>query len=111
MIDPTLERAADATSSDGPTRVGDRVGPYELIGHLGNGGMGSVYRARRADGHFDQEVAIKIMRRGMDSELILRRFSAERRILGGLDHPNICRMLDGGSSDDGLPYFVMELID
>src|SRR5215510_10051902 len=98
MVDLTLEGDAEGSSLEGATRVGDRVGVYELTGHLGNGGMGSVYSARRADGHFDHEVAIKIMRRGIDSELILRRFRDERRILGSLDHPNICRLLDGGST-------------
>src|SRR5437867_5907737 len=73
--------------------------------------MGAVYRAVRADDHFRQQVAIKIVKRGMDTDFILRRFRNERQILAGLEHANIARLLDGGATDDGLPYYVMEYIE
>ena len=73
--------------------------------------MGTVYRAVRADDHFRQQVAIKIVKRGMDTDFILRRFRHERQILASLDHPNIARLLDGGATEDGLPYYVMEYIE
>jgi eukaryotic-like serine/threonine-protein kinase len=88
-----------------------RAGPYELLEEIGHGGMGVVYRAVRRDQGFERLVALKLVKRGMDTDFILRRFEAERRILAGLDHPNIARVLDGGSTEDGLPYFVMELIE
>ena len=91
--------------------AGRRVGPYRLIRELGQGGMGTVYLAARADDQFEQQVAVKIVKRGMDTDFILRRFRNERQILAGLDHPNIGRLLDGGATEDGLPYFVMELIE
>ena len=73
--------------------------------------MGIVYLAARADGQFDQQVALKVIHRGMDSDAVLRRFLAERRILASLTHPNIARLLDGGTTADGRPYFVMEAIE
>jgi serine/threonine protein kinase len=73
--------------------------------------MGIVYRAVRRDQGFERFVAVKLVKRGMDTDFILRRFESERRILAGLDHPNIARVFDGGSTEDGLPYFVMELIE
>lgn len=91
--------------------VGKRVGVYELKREIGRGGMGAVYLATRADGEFRQTVAIKLIKRGMDTDLILKRFRRERQILAALDHPNITYFLAGGSTDDGLPYFVMEYID
>ncbi len=89
---------------------GHRLGAYELIRELGRGGMGAVWLARRADGRFDQQVAVKLLKRGTDTEEVLRRFRDERRILARLEHPNIARLLDGGETDDGLPYFVMEYV-
>ncbi|MGI9106995.1 MAG: protein kinase domain-containing protein [Pyrinomonadaceae bacterium] len=91
--------------------VGARVGSYRLVRELGHGGMGVVYEAVRADDQFDQQVAVKVIKRGMDSEAILRRFVMERQILANLDHPNIARLLDGGTTNAGLPYFIMEFID
>ena len=90
---------------------GRRIGAYEIVREIGRGGMGAVYLAKRADGQFEKEVAIKLLKRGTDTDEILRRFHAERRILARLDHPNIARLLDAGTTDDGLPYFVMEYID
>ncbi|HYO80365.1 MAG TPA: protein kinase, partial [Bryobacteraceae bacterium] len=88
-----------------------RIGPYRVVEEIGRGGMGTVYRAVRADDAFRKQVAIKIVRRGMDHDFILRRFRNERQILATLDHPNIARLIDGGTTEDGLPYFVMEYVD
>jgi serine/threonine protein kinase len=90
---------------------GLQIGAYEIVRELGRGGMGAVYLARRVDGVFEKEVAIKILKRGTDTDDILGRFSAERQILARLNHPNIARLFDGGTSEDGLPYFVMEYVD
>ena len=86
----------------------DRI---EIVAEIGQGGMGEVYRAERIDGQFDQQVAIKLVRVGMGSAFIVERFLHERQILATLNHPNIARLLDGGTTDDGVPYLVMELID
>jgi serine/threonine-protein kinase len=91
--------------------IGRRVGAYRLLKEVGRGGMGSVFLAERADGEYRQRVAVKIVRPEMDTDLVLRRFRNERQILAELDHPNIARLLDGGTTEDGLPYFVMEYID
>jgi non-specific serine/threonine protein kinase/serine/threonine-protein kinase len=88
----------------------ERIGPYEIERELGHGGMGTVYLASRSADGFRRTVAVKLVRRGMDSEYILGRFRSERRILAGLEHPGIARLLDGGSTPDGAPYFVMEHI-
>src|SRR5690349_10203934 len=90
---------------------GRRFGPYRIVREIARGGMGAVYLAERADGQFTQQVAIKLIKRGMDTDLVVDRFRAERQILASLDHPNIARLLDGGTTDDGRPYFVMEFID
>jgi non-specific serine/threonine protein kinase/serine/threonine-protein kinase len=90
--------------------LGTRIGPYELTALIGRGGMGDVYRARRSDAAFERDVAIKFVRTGLDTAPVLERFRAERRILASLDHPNIARLLDGGTTADGLPYLVMELV-
>jgi serine/threonine protein kinase/tetratricopeptide (TPR) repeat protein len=94
-----------------PSRAGLRIGVYQIIKEIGHGGMGEVYRAARADGQYTKEVAIKLVRGGFDSRFVLERFLTERQILASLDHPNIARLLDGGSTDDGVPYLVMELIE
>ncbi|MCU1289221.1 MAG: Serine/threonine protein kinase [Acidobacteria bacterium] len=91
--------------------IGRRVGVYELKKELGRGGMGAVFLAERADGEFYQTVAVKLIKRGMDTDLILKRFRRERQILAALNHPNIAYFLGGGSTPDGLPYFVMEYIE
>jgi len=91
--------------------IGSQLGPYRVTELVGQGGMGAVYAAVRDDELFKQKVAIKVVRRGMDSGFVLNRFQAERRILASLDHPNIARLVDGGSTADGRPYFVMEFIE
>lgn len=88
-----------------------RIGAYRIVRELGRGGMGTVYLASRADDEFQKEVAIKLLKRGTDTDEVLRRFRAERQILARLEHPNIARLLDGGTSDDGLPFFVLEYVD
>jgi tetratricopeptide (TPR) repeat protein/tRNA A-37 threonylcarbamoyl transferase component Bud32 len=90
--------------------IGRTIGHYEITGRIGSGGMGAVYLARRADRQYEKQVAIKLIKRGMDTDAMLRRFRNERQILAGLDHPNIARLLDGDTTDDGLPYFVMEYV-
>ncbi len=88
----------------------DRIGPYRIVREIGRGGMGAVYLAERADGQFEQTVAIKVIQRGLDSGAVLRRFFAERQILARLQHPNIMRLLDGGMYENR-PYFVMEYLE
>jgi eukaryotic-like serine/threonine-protein kinase len=88
-----------------------RVGPYRLIRELGRGGMGTVFLAERDDNQYKASVAIKLVRPGMDTEFILARFRRERQTLARLQHPNIARLLDGGTTSDGLPYIVMEYVD
>jgi eukaryotic-like serine/threonine-protein kinase len=87
---------------------GRRIGRYRLLHEIGRGGTGVVYVAERADEEFEQRVALKVLRRGLDTDDVLRRFRAERQILASLDHPNIARLYDGGALDDGRPYLVME---
>lgn len=94
----------------GPSMIGRHVGVFRLDHEIGHGGMGTVYRASRVDGEFDQTVAVKLIKRGMDTDQILSRFRRERQILAALNHPNIASFIGGGSTDDGLPYFVMEFI-
>jgi eukaryotic-like serine/threonine-protein kinase len=91
--------------------IGQRIGPYETVRELGRGGMGTVFLAVRADDQYRKQVAIKLVNRGMDTDTILRRFMMERQILANLEHPNIAGLLDGGSTTDGLPYFVMEYVE
>jgi eukaryotic-like serine/threonine-protein kinase len=101
--------AATASEADQPM-TGRRIGSYKVVREIGRGGMGSVYLAVRADDEFRKRVAIKLVKRGMDTDFVLKRFRNERQILASLDHPNIAHLLDGGTTDDGLPYFVMEYI-
>jgi serine/threonine-protein kinase len=89
---------------------GLRIGPYKVLRRLGEGGMGTVYLAARADQEFKKHVAIKVIRKGMDSAEIVSRFRRERQILAALDHPFIAKLFDGGTTEDGLSYFVMEYI-
>lgn len=90
---------------------GRQIGAYRIIRELGRGGMGTVYLAERADAQFEMRVALKVIKRGMDTDAVLRRFGYERQILAGLSHPNIARLFDGGTTGDGVPYFVMEYVD
>jgi len=93
---------------DRPERHGQRVGAWRIVARLGSGGMGEVWLAERADGAFQGEAAIKVLRRGMDSEGVLARFALERQALARLTHPHIARLLDAGTTPDDRPCFVME---
>ncbi len=109
------ESPLNAFSLSSPTEadqfIGKQVGSYRITEEIGRGGMGAVYKAARADDQYQTEVAIKLIKRGMDTDAVLRQFRNERQILANLQHPNIARLLDGGSTDNDLPYFVMEYID
>jgi eukaryotic-like serine/threonine-protein kinase len=91
--------------------IGERIGAYRIEKLIASGGMGAVYLANRDDGQFTQQVALKLIKRGMDSAEIIRRFQSERQILANLEHPNIARLIDGGVADSGQPYFAMEYVD
>ena len=105
--DPPLKTTVNPPSEPVVER---RIGAYRVLRELGHGGMGTVYLAARADDQYQKRVAIKVVR-GLDSEQIVRHFRRERQILAALDHPNIARLLDGGTTEDGLPYFVMERVE
>jgi serine/threonine-protein kinase len=102
---PLLARAVSAVPAESTGMV---ISRYRLIEEIGRGGMGTVWLAERADGQYEQRVALKIVKRGMDTDEILARFRRERQILARLEHRNIARLLDGGVTDDGRPFFVME---
>src|SRR5690242_10650580 len=88
-----------------------QVKGFRLVREVGRGGMGTVYEAVSADSEVEHRVAVKVVNRGMDTEFVLRRFDRERRILHALDHTYIARFIDGGATDDGRPFFVMEYIE
>jgi tetratricopeptide (TPR) repeat protein len=90
--------------------IGRRIGPYQIVREIGAGGMGAVYLAERVD-EFRRKAALKLLGPAMDSRMVVARFRHERQILAGLEHPNIARLLDGGATDDGRPYFVMEYVE
>jgi serine/threonine protein kinase len=89
----------------------EQIGVFRVLRLLGSGGMGQVFLARRDEGAFEQRVAIKVVKRGMDTAAVLRRFHAEREILARLEHPFIARLIDGGSTEEGLPYFALEYVE
>ena len=103
--------AAWSRPSAGTIDAGERIGPWRVVRELGQGGMGVVLLAERVDGQFEQRGALKLIKLGMDSELLLARFLRERQILARLEHPHIARLLDGGVTDEGRPYFAMEYVD
>jgi serine/threonine-protein kinase len=111
---PAAEFAAALMVEDGDDvdgAVPERIGPYRVIHEAGHGGMGAVYLAERADDQFRQRVALKLVRGGLHSEYLVRRFREERQILASLDHPNIARLLDGGVTVEGMPFFAMEYVE
>jgi serine/threonine protein kinase/Tol biopolymer transport system component len=97
--------------SDESRIIGKRISQYRIVEQLGSGGMGEVYRAVRADDQYQKQVAIKLVHAGEASGFVIGRFKKERQILASLDHPNIARLLDGGATEEGVPYFVMELVE
>ena len=108
--DPIANAALAFTAKPNDDLTGERIGPYRVTRLIGRGGMGDVYEAERDDEHFQQQVAIKIIKRGMDTDFVRDRFLRERQILASLDHPHIARLFDGGATPDGSPYFVMEFV-
>lgn len=105
------DKATELLKADEMADLPVCAGPFRLRYEIGRGGLGVVYLGERVAGDFDQKVAVKLIKRGMDSDRILQRFHHERRILASLEHPNIARMIDGGALDDGRPWFAMEFIE
>ena len=103
--------AADLLCAQSRTMVGKRIGAYRILGEIGQGGMAVVYLAERADDQYRKRVAIKMLQPGTNKDEILRRFRNERQALAALDHPSIVRLLDGGSTEEGLPYLIMEYVE
>ncbi|HEU0178664.1 MAG TPA: serine/threonine-protein kinase [Blastocatellia bacterium] len=110
IMDPIASAALSFTAKPKDDLTGERVGSYRVTRLIGRGGMGAVYEAERDDEQFLQQVAIKIIKRGMDTDFVRDRFLRERQILASLDHPHIARLFDGGATPTGLPYFVMEFV-
>jgi serine/threonine protein kinase/Tol biopolymer transport system component/tetratricopeptide (TPR) repeat protein len=105
------EDAGDFLEPAKPEPAGKRIGAYELVRELGRGGMGAVYLASRADNEFHHQAAIKLIREDLHSPFLISRFRRERQIVAQLDHPNIARLIDGGATSEGHPYFVMEYVE
>jgi len=103
-----LSRFARGADAPGPGR---RLGRYRLLEEVGRGGMGAVFAAVRDDGEFEQKVAVKLIKSNLNNATIARRFRHERQILASLEHPHIARLLDGGMSEDGAPFYVMEFVE
>src|SRR5205823_14722450 len=114
FIETPIADLADSGISIGhesDSLIGQTIGHYKISTRIGGGGMGEVYLAERADQQYKKRVAIKVIKRGMDTDSVLRHFRNERQILADFDHPNIARLFDAGTTADGLPYFVMEYVD
>jgi eukaryotic-like serine/threonine-protein kinase len=107
----SLMGEADSEGAASAAHTGQRLGAWEIVRAVGTGGMGEVFEARRADGSYEGRAAVKLLKRGMDSSAVLRRFAQERQALARLSHPHIARLLDAGASEQGLPYFVLEFVD
>jgi tRNA A-37 threonylcarbamoyl transferase component Bud32 len=108
---PVFRAAARTIADEDRSRTGERVGAYRLVDELGHGGMGTVYLAERDDEQYRARVAIKFVRGRLAAPELEHRFRAERQILADLNHPNIARLLDGGTAVDGTPYLVMEYVE
>ena len=111
LVEPALGPAAVAPAGSFDDADPETIGAYRLVKSLGEGGMGRVYLAVRADDAFRKQVAIKVIKRGMDTEAIVRRFRQERQALASLNHPYVAKLLDGGTTADGRPYFVMDYVE
>jgi eukaryotic-like serine/threonine-protein kinase len=111
IVEPAFIEIGFSEADETDLYVGKRIDDYKILEEIGHGGMGTVYLALRADETFDKKVAIKLIKRGMDTSAVLKRFVMERQILAQLENPNIASLLDGGSTRDGLPYLVMEYIE
>ena len=105
------QRVGLASAAPKKDWIGRRLGPYRIVGEAGRGGMSQVFKAVRDDQQYEKQVAIKLLKPGLDTDSLLRRFKAERQILAQLSHPNIAHLLDGGATEDGAPYLVMEYIE
>ena len=110
-LEQAFQNEAGAILDDELSLIGRRLGPYRILREIGHGGMGSVFLAERDDDQFHKTVALKVVKRGMDTRELLERFRHERQILAGLEHPYIARLLDGGATPDGRPFFVMERVE
>ena len=108
---PILDQVASSIAADEESLKMEQIGSYRILKEIGRGGMGAVFLGARADQEYEKQVAIKLIKRGMDTEQVLHRFRNERQILANFDHPNIARLLEGGSTANGLPYFVMEYVE
>jgi serine/threonine protein kinase len=108
-VDTTIRVDVRATLPPGLEQPGDMIGRYKLIDQLGEGGFGSVWRAEQFE-PIHREVALKVIKAGMDSREIIARFAAERQALAMMDHPNIAAVLDAGTTESGRPFFAMELV-
>ena len=110
--EPALRMPRDLLAEEAEESFADQqLGAYRTIREIGRGGLGTVYLATRSDDQYQKQVAIKLVRRGLDTEDVLQRFRGERQILAQLEHPNIARLIDAGSIEQGLPYFVMEYVE
>jgi serine/threonine protein kinase/tetratricopeptide (TPR) repeat protein len=108
---PAFEFSKGFFDGDERSMDGQMIGVYRVIGELQHGGMGAVYKAERADDKFEQTVALKLLKRELNTASLRRRFQHEREILASLEHPNIARLLDAGTTDDGIPFIAMEYVD
>ena len=106
-----LSQALSVTQAESHYHEGQILGHYKLIKEIGRGGMGAVFLAERTDGEYDQKVAIKILQDGRTSDALIQKLRNERQILANLKHPNIVNILDGGTTDEGIPFIVMEYVE
>ena len=106
---PLVDAAATIEQSGSVEQVGTMIGPYQLLEQIGEGGMGVVYLATQQE-PVRRQVALKVIKPGMDSKQVVSRFEADRQALALMDHPSIARVFDAGATESGRPYFVMELV-
>ena len=111
IAQPAVEQAGLVAQREPQPWIGRRLGAWRITGEIGHGGMSRVYKAVRDDAQYEKEAAVKVLRPGLDSDSLLQRFKIERQILARLSHPNIAHLLDGGATEEGAPYLVMEYID